>query len=490
MTTTASLAPAASQKYTAAQQAAAVAAAKANVAGLLKAGNYAGAWQAAANAPSYNRSGYLMAPGATVADEGNSLNGSATLLSDLSNPAMISQMTGGAPMTAAQQSAFYKSAIPYANQIAKTGISSTVDANGNPIYTGANSYTAASSAGQAGAQVAQKLTSMAANPTPTGAVPNIGNIGGKTADSGFAKAIDVGVPLAIAATAGLVTGGAAGAAIGPGLGGAIASGAAGGIGSSAVSNGIAGKPVTLGSLGKAGLIGGVTGGAGYAAQPITGALTNAGLPAPVAAGVVKGGIGAGVGALGSALQGGNVANGALTGGLSGVASGLVGNATGNSAAGQGAGIIAGNLAGKYLTSPSAPVTPTLPAAAPPAATVTKAPATATAAQGMSSLPVASNGTLPPVAAPAQSTAGLGYAPRTQTNYSNIDFANYGAGPEAQFFTSNGNANPYQAPANVGAYSGYTAPVANYTGPSTAQVPSNPAPMMNTSQGTITRANSA
>lgn len=270
----------------------------------------------------------------------------------------------------------------------------------------------------------------------------------KQNNGGFWNAFNTVAPYLIVAGAAAGTGGAASGALGGGLAGAIGGGAAAGAVGTAGNDSITNQPLTLGSVGKGALIGGAAGGLGYEAQPAAGALSSAtGLPAPVASGVVKGAIGSGIGALGSAVGGGNIGNGALVGGLGGAASGLVGSATGSPALGTTAGTIAAGLANKYLTSPS---TTTLPP-------MSGAPGSVTGTAQLPSLPGTS--TTPPT---GQNLSGLGYAPRQQTNYSGIDFNNYGQGPEANFFTSNSNPAPYQASTNIGAYSGYTPPKSTAT----------------------------
>lgn len=204
----------------------------------------------------------------------------------------------------------------------------------------------------------------------------------------------------------------------------------------------AGFGVTGQNVGKAALLGGIAGGLGSLAKPAVGALSGT-VGDTAANAIVKGGIGAGVGALGSTLSGGSPGHGALVGGLSGAASGAVGSATGSPILGTVGGTIAANLANKYAPPPS--VAPKPVVAAP--AAVPKP--TATAGNVLPTLPGAAP---PPTAAsPAAapptnigSYSGYGYAPRTQTN-PNIDYANYGQGPEAQFFTGETGAPPAPAP---------------------------------------------
>lgn len=209
----------------------------------------------------------------------------------------------------------------------------------------------------------------------------------------------------------------------------------------------AGFGVTGQNVGKAALTGAIAGGLGSLAKPAVGALSNAtGLGATASNALVKGAIGAGVGAIGSKIGGGSPANGAIIGGLGGAASGALGSATGSPTLGNVGGTIAANLANKYLTTP---VTPKPVAAAP--AAVPKPTAT-TGNVTMPSLPPVSGmpGTPPPTVAPAApptnigSYSGYGYVPRTQTN-PNIDYANYGQGPEAQFFTGETGAPAAAAP---------------------------------------------
>lgn len=220
---------------------------------------------------------------------------------------------------------------------------------------------------------------------------------------------------------------------GSAIAGGALQGAAAGAGTAGLTGGKIGKGALTGAL-----TGGVTGGLSQLASPVTQSITNAGINPTVANAITRGTIGAGVGALGSQLTGGKASNGAIAGGIGGAAAGAVGSLSGSPVVGNAAGTIAGTLAGKYLTSPSAPSAPAMPVGAPampgmPGATP----------QGVPALPGAGG---------TPNTTGLGYAPRQQTNYSNIDFSKYGQGPEASFYTSNANPNPY--PQNIGSYSGY------------------------------------
>jgi hypothetical protein len=140
-------------------------------------------------------------------------------------------------------------------------------------------------------------------------------------------------PAILGAVAAVATGGAAAGAIG-GLGGAIAGGAVGGVTDSAVTTGLQGGNLTAGGLAKSAVLGGATGGLGYAAAPVTSSLTSAGVPAPLASGLVKGGISTVLGAGGAALSGGNAGSAALLGGAGGFLSGAVSNATGSNALGK------------------------------------------------------------------------------------------------------------------------------------------------------------
>lgn len=272
--------------------------------------------------------------------------------------------------------------------------------------------------------------------------PNLSQFASKNPSQSFAE--KYAIPLFDAAYLGIATAGigsGVGAALGGGLGGAIGGGAAAGAAGAIGHDAMTGQPLTLGSVGEGALGGGLTGGLGYEAQPLTGAISDAtGLSAPVSAGLVKGEIGAGVGALGADLSGQNVGNAALTGGAGGFASGAIGNLTGNSYLGAGAGTIAGDLASKYLTSPSSPSSPAIPAAvAAPAATAPTQSASPVAAAAPVTVVPQSVGQATPTPAPANSTTGigsypgLGYQPMTQVNPGIANYNTYGQGPQASFF---------------------------------------------------------
>jgi hypothetical protein len=256
---------------------------------------------------------------------------------------------------------------------------------------------------------------------------------------------DASIIAGLAAAGGIGAGALAGEAGAGALGTAVATGAGTGAVGSAAGDTINGIPLTLGSVGKGALIGGVTGGLGYAATPITNSLTTSlGVSPTVASGLVKGTIGAGVGALGSEISGGNAGNGALVGGLGGAASGLVSGETGSAQLGSASGTIAGALASKYLTTPTAPAAAAAPkpvAAPTPTPAPTAAPAQANI-QPIVSTPTATSGA--PAAnigaysgyggAAGSGTTGLGYAPYTQTGPVANPYT-YAQGPEQAMFTS-------------------------------------------------------
>lgn len=246
---------------------------------------------------------------------------------------------------------------------------------------------------------------------------------------------------------GVATGGVGagvGSAVGGGLGGSIAGGAAAGA-TGALANSIGrGAPLTLGNVGKGvglGALGGALAGSGIA-KGATDTLTGAGINPVIAGGAVKGVIGAGAGAIGGALSGAGAGNGALIGGVGGAASGAIGAASGNPGLGAAAGTIAGGLASKYATSP--PKAPAPPSAA--------TPPVSTPAGAIPALPPAGVGDQP---TNIGSYSGYGYQPRQQA-HPVIDYANYGQGPEAQFFQ------------NVGAPIANTSPTATQGMPSTPQ----------------------
>lgn len=136
--------------------------------------------------------------------------------------------------------------------------------------------------------------------------------------------------------------------LGGGLGGAAAAGAIGGAAGTTLTDKITGKPVTLGGVGRGALMGAAGGALAYGATPATGALTNAGVPAPLASGIVKGVSNAGTSALGAGLSGGNVGNAALGGGVNGFLSGAVGNSTGSNVLGKVASGLGGMAIGNIL----------------------------------------------------------------------------------------------------------------------------------------------
>lgn len=140
-------------------------------------------------------------------------------------------------------------------------------------------------------------------------------------NGGFWGDVNKYAPYALLAVAAAATGGAAAGALGGGLGGAVAGGATAGAVSTAGGDAIAGKPLTLGSVGKGALVGAAGGGLTYAASPLTTDLTKAGVPAPVASTLVKTGTGAAAGALGGEIGGQGAAAGAEAGAAHGALSG-------------------------------------------------------------------------------------------------------------------------------------------------------------------------
>jgi len=209
--------------------------------------------------------------------------------------------------------------------------------------------------GNAAAASSDATKNYAATPD---AAPNVGQYAGAKPSTSFGTKYTTPILealIAAGATAGVGSG--VGAALGGGLLGGVAGGAAGGVAGSLVSSGISGSQVTLGGLGKAAALGGVSGGIGSYASPATGALTSAGLPAPLAAGLVKGAVGAGVGALGGAVGGGNAGSSALTGGVGGFLGGAVGGATGSNLLGSAAGAVGGTALSHLLGNSSMATTP-------------------------------------------------------------------------------------------------------------------------------------
>jgi len=186
-----------------------------------------------------------------------------------------------------------------------------------------------------------------------GAAPNVGQFAGARPQTSFGTKYGASILeglIAAGATAGVASG--VGAALGGGLLGGVAGGAAGGAAGSLVSSGIQGGPVTLGGLGKAAALGGIGGGVANLASPVTGSLTDAGVPAPLASGLVKGAAGAGVGAIGAGVTGGNVGGAALGGGAGGFLSGAIGGATGSALLGKAASSLGGAAVSSLTSSNS------------------------------------------------------------------------------------------------------------------------------------------
>jgi hypothetical protein len=253
--------------------------------------------------------------------------------------------------------------------------------------------------------------------------------------------------LSTAAGSAMIGGGSAAA-----LAGGIGAGALVGAGSGAleglIGGGNIGKDALLGGLG-GGITGGLGGGmdaSGVAQNGVTSQAENAlsGTLGRVGAdAAVKGLEGAGVGALTGAIGGGGALHGAVTGGIGGALSGGISGATGSNAL-SGVGGIIGGIAGNKI----APATQHAPTATGPSQITTT----------LNGLPAASNTlpTLPGTTGPgtnynpqpspggALNTAGLGYAPRQEANMSGTDWANYGQGPEKQFFQPAGAQPPAQS----------------------------------------------
>lgn len=244
--------------------------------------------------------------------------------------------------------------------------------------------------------------------------------------------------IALASSVGALTAGA-GAMLAPAIGaaGTALGGTAGSIANGAIAGGIGGAAnagLTGQNIGKGVLMGAVGGGLGSGASSYLGnALNNAtGIGTAASNAIVKGAVGAGTGALGAALNGTSVAGGAITNGISQAANGYVGSATGIPILGTLAGTVAGgtigrDLAAKYNT----------PSAAAPATTSAPATATNTALPTLpgQSAPTGVQTGTPPATTPTPNIGSYsGYTPRQQTN-PNINYATYGQGPEAQFFTN-------------------------------------------------------
>lgn len=246
--------------------------------------------------------------------------------------------------------------------------------------------------------------------------------------------------LSTAAGSGALFGGAASAA---GLAGSIGAGALVGAGSGALEGLIGG-----GNIGKDALLGGLGGGItqGLNASNITGGAEKALSPTLGKIGsdvVVHGLEGAGVGALTGAIGGNGAANGAAVGGIGGAISGGIGDATGSQGLGNVGGII-GGVVGNKIAPPNQPA----PKATGPSQITTTLSGLPTPTNTLPTLPGTSgpgtNYQPNPVPGGALNTAGLGYAPRQEANMSGTDWANYGQGPEKQFFVPAGSQPPAQS----------------------------------------------
>lgn len=280
-------------------------------------------------------------------------------------------------------------------------------------------------------------TNAAATP---GAAPNVSQYQGSQPDVGFLTRW--GAPIAAAAMLALapemapaMAAGAGGGALGAASAGAGLGGLGAALGSTLSSNPNFGQNMLLGALG-----GGATGalssgisselpGSGFAGEQTAGGMLD-GLAPTAANSTVSGGLaGAGVGAARGAITGNNVGEDALIGGGAGAATGLVGNLSGSNTAGQLTGTIVGAGLGTLLNNGSSSGAPSTAASAP-----------STPASSLQTLPTDPNGGTTNIG----SYSGYGYAPRQQTDYSNLDFQNYGEGPEASFFTPQGSSTqPYQ-----------------------------------------------
>lgn len=245
-------------------------------------------------------------------------------------------------------------------------------------------------------------------------------------ETGLWGAVDRVAPAVILGVGTGAIGAGVGSALGGGLAGGVGGGAAAGA-SGAVINGVAGgAPITAGSVGKGALLGSVVGGIGASGvgQSTTGALSNAtGLNPALSAGLVRGAIGAGVGALSGGLSGSGAGRGAEIGAIAGGASGVAGNVTSSQAVGTAAGTIAGNLANKYLA----------PSSQAPSSTSALPSLPGTSSSGPTGSSVAPAANIGAYSGFSQDP-GLGYAPRTQVANPVSNYATYGQGPEAQFFT--------------------------------------------------------
>lgn len=386
------------------------AAAQKTVVSDLNSGNYAGAFSAAE------------APGLNSSNQNGATN---PLLTQLDTSQGLQALDPTLKWTPQSMQAYYSAAMAPTNWNA-----SVMGANpdGSTLW-GSNAT------GKAASDAATNSSTSGDN-----SAPDIARFAGKQPDPSFLA--KWGAPIAevaLAAVAPEVIPALAGALGGGTLAG-IAAGGAFGAGSGAITGALSG-----GNIGKSALLGGIGGGitGGLSGSGITGTgqtyLTDVyGVPQTVANGLVQGVEGAGIGAIKGAVGGTGAGNGALVGGLSGAASGAINGAMQGatnqnvspvaSVAGNVAGgIIGSKLAQPYLSSPSAPAAPA-PAAAPPTSTAASLP----------SLPGQS--APPAIAAPGSmgstnigSYSGYGYQPRQEANMAGTNWAQYGTGPEQQFF---------------------------------------------------------
>ena len=430
----------------------------------LNAGNYKGAFTAAA-AGGYGANG-------TNSQEKNAL------LKQLETGQGLSQLVPGKQWSQADMQQYYSAAMD--PTIAHTLVQARDPYNTGQHTTNWGDMNAAKATEDANRNFAQGSYGQA----PGSAAPDIGQWASQNnVAGGFDQKWAVPIAAAVAAIAAPYAIPAIAGAVGTGIGATMAAGAlyggAVGAGTSAIGGTDVGKGALTGAIG-----GGVGAGLSGAAGSLKYGLTDIyGVNPMVAQGLTGAATGAIGGAASSVVHGSSPWNAALAGGLSGAAGSAAGSygsslAGGNgiisTLAGDAAGMGAGYLAHKYLTSPS---TPSRGPAAPAAPRAPVAPGTPVA-PGSPGSP----GTQPPSGPPPMfagpqpapgngpanvgsyggfDTSGLGYAPRTQVQPANVDYNNYGAGPEAQFFKDSAPvANPTSPVATPPAYAGPVSPPGN------------------------------